>query len=361
MLSNSSVDFLRRLLAAVGPSGFEDAAARVWRTEAETFARVEVDVVGNSFAWAGEQGVLPDPDQPTILLAGHIDEIGLIVTYIDEQGFAWVAPIGGWDPQVLVGQRMRFLGRDGDVTGVIGKKPIHLMKPDEREKASKLTDLWVDIGATSREDAERRLRVGDPGVVEQPVLEFPNGRLVSRAIDNRIGAYVVLEALRRYHQDPGEARVVAIASSREEIGLTGGGILPGAAATRAIMGLVVDVTFATDHPQVEKKEQGDHALGSGPVLTRGAVISPVVFDLLRTTAEAGSIPHTVQAAGKLTSTDADYVMVARTGIATGLVSVPNRYMHSPNEMVSLQDLDHAAELLARACRAVTKQTRFNPR
>lgn len=357
----TSVAFLRRLLEAVGPSGFEDAAARAWRAEAETFARVEVDVVGNSFAWAGERGGHPDPDQPTILLAGHIDEIGLIVTYIDEQGFAWVAPIGGWDPQVLVGQRMRFLGRDGDVTGIVGKKPIHLMKPDEREKASKLTDLWVDIGATSREEAERRLRVGDPGVVEQPVLEFPNGRVVSRAIDNRIGAYVVLEALRRYHAEPGEARVVAIASSREEIGLTGGGILPGAAATRAVMGLVVDVTFATDHPQVEKKEHGDHALGSGPVLTRGSVISPVVFDLLRRTAEGAGIPHSVQAAGKLTSTDADYVMVARTGIATGLVSVPNRYMHSPNETVSLSDLDHAAELLARTCRAVTRNTRFNPR
>jgi putative aminopeptidase FrvX len=361
MLRPESLAFLHRLLEAVGPSGFEDNAARTWRAEAEMFARVETDVVGNSFAWAGEQGVLPDPDQPTILLAGHIDEIGLIVTYIDDQGFAWVAPIGGWDPQVLVGQRMRFLGRDGDVTGVIGKKPIHLMKPDEREKASKLTELWVDIGAASREEAEKRLRVGDPGVIEQPVLEFPNGRIVSRAIDNRIGAFVVLEALRRYHADPGEARVVAIASSREEIGLTGGGILPGATATRATMGLVVDVTFATDHPLMEKKEQGDHKLGGGPVLTRGAVIAPTVFELLRNTAEAKGIPYTVQAAGKLTSTDADYVMVARTGIATGLVSVPNRYMHSPNETVALSDLDHAAELLAQACRAVTKATRFSAR
>ncbi|MDX2182842.1 MAG: M20/M25/M40 family metallo-hydrolase [Gemmatimonadaceae bacterium] len=357
MLAPSSVAFLRRLLEATGPSGFEDAAAQVWREQARAFARVETDLVGNSFAWVGDRD---DTEVPTILLAGHIDEIGVIVTWIDDDGFAWIGPIGGWDPQVLVGQRVRFAGRAGPVVGVIGKKPIHLMKADDREKASKMTDLWVDIGAANRAEAEARLRVGDAGVIEQPVLELPNDRIVSRAIDNRIGAFVVLEALRRYAERPGTARVVAIASSREEIGLTGGGMLPGASSTRADVGLVVDVTFATDHPTVEKKEHGHHPLGGGPVLTRGSVISPIVFDVLRDTAEREQIPYSVQAAGKLTSTDADYVMVARNGIATGLVSVPNRYMHSPNEMVSLRDLDHAANLLAAACRQITSTTALKP-
>lgn len=358
MLTDPSVAFLTRLLEAAAPSGFEEAAAAVWRAEAASFARVQTDVVGNSFAWAGEAS---DPGQPTILLAGHIDEIGVIVTWIDDDGFAWIAPIGGWDPQVLVGQRLRFAGRNGPVRGLIGKKPIHLMKSDERKKASELTDLWVDFGTGSRAETEALVRIGDAGVIEQPVLPLPNGRLASRAIDNRIGAFVVLEALRRYAAAPGAARVVAIASSREEIGLNGGGILPGAAGTGAVLGLVVDVTFATDQPQVEKKEHGAHRLGGGPVLTRGSVISPVVFDLLRGTAEAEGIPHTVQAAGKVTSTDADYVMVARSGIATGLVSVPNRYMHSPNEMVALADLDATASLLAAACRRVTRETPFAPR
>jgi endoglucanase len=355
MLADSSIAFLKRLLDTPGPSGFETNAARVWRTEAATFARVEGDVVGNSFATVAGTG------GPTIMLAGHIDEIGLIVTYIDDDGFVYVAPIGGWDPQVLVGQRLRFAGRDGDVIGVIGKKPIHLMKPDEREKASKMTDLWVDIGATSRKEAEVRLRIGDAAVVDQPALDFPHGRIVSRAIDNRIGAFVVLEALRRYAAHPGAATVVAVATTQEEIGLTGGGVFPGANRTHPTMGLVVDVTFATDHPGVEKKEHGDHRLGGGPVLSRGSIISPVVFELLRGTAERLQMPYTVQAAGKDTRTDADFLQVAREGVATGLISVPNRYMHSPNEMVSLEDLDRAAALMAETCRAVTRDTDFTAR
>src|SRR5688572_8584057 len=185
MLSDASLAFLKRLLDTPGPSGFEAAPARVWREEARTFADVRADVTGNSLATANPEGA------PTIMLAGHIDEIGLIVSYIDDEGYAYIQPIGGWDVQVLVGQRIRFIGRDGPVHGVVGKKPIHLFKTEDREKASKFTDLWVDIGATSKADAERRLAIGDAGVIDSRTMDFPNGRIVSRSIDDRIGAFIV--------------------------------------------------------------------------------------------------------------------------------------------------------------------------
>lgn len=355
MLTDSSLAFLKRLLDTPGPSGFESAPARVWREEAATFAHVRADVVGNSIATVEGSG------GPTIMLAGHIDEIGVIVTYIDDNGFAFIEAIGGWDPQVLVAHRIRFLGRNGDVQGVIGKKPIHLMKPDEREKASKITDLWVDLGTSSRAETQELISVGDAGVIDSRLLELPNGRIVSRSIDDRIGAFVVLEALRRYAANPGSARVVAVATTQEEIGYSGGGARVAAHSVDARMAIAVDVTFATDHPSVEKKEVGDHKLGGGPVLTRGSVISPVVYRLLKHAADANSIPYTLHAAGRATSTDADAIQLAREGVATGLVSVPNRYMHSPNEMVALEDVHRAAELIAATCRLVSNDTDFTDR
>lgn len=355
MLSAESVAFLKRLLDTPGPSGFESAPARVWREEASAFATVSADVMGNSMAEVRGGG------EVTVMLAGHIDEIGVIATWIDEGGLVYIAPIGGWDTQVLVGQRIRFAGRNGDVVGVVGKKPIHLMKPDERDKVSKITDLWVDIGAATREEAQEVLSVGDAGVIDSRTIDLPNQRIASRSIDNRIGAFVVFEALRRYAANPGAARVVAVATAQEEIGLHGGGALVAAARVNPQMAIAVDVTFATDHPGPEKKEVGEHKLGGGPVLTRGSVNSPVVYGILRDAALRLSIPFSVHAAGRDTSTDADFIHLAREGVATALVSVPNRYMHSPNEMVSLEDLDRTAELIAEACRSVSKGTDFTAR
>ncbi len=356
MLSSSSVAFLKRLLDAPAPSGFETAAARVWRTEAEGFAdSLVVDIAGNSMAEVNPEGDV------TILLDGHIDEIGVIVQYIDDDGYIYIAPIGGWDPQVLVGQRIRFLGNDGDVIGVVGKKPIHLMKAEDREHASKFTDLWVDIGAAKRDEAELRLSIGDPGVLDSRALDFPNDRIVSRSIDDRIGAFIVLEALRRYAANPGTARVVAAATTQEEIAWHGGGALICAHKVNPQVALVVDVTFATDHPNIEKKEIGEHKMGGGPIISRGALLSPVVHRILRETARAHEIKHAVHAVGRDTSTNADAIHIAREGVATGLVSIPNRYMHSPNEMVSLVDVDNAATLLAEFCRTITSATDFTAR
>ena len=358
MLTDSALAVLKRLLDTPGPSGFEGAPARVWRDEAAAFATVRKDVVGNSLATVDGTG---GSAAPTILLAGHIDEIGVIVTHIDDRGYVFFEGIGGWDPPVLVAQRLRFLGQHGDVVGVVGRKPIHAFKPDERDKGVKLADLWADIGATSRAEALERIGIGDPGVIDAPVVELPNHRIVSRSIDNRIGAFVVLEALRRYAAAPGAARVVAVATAQEEIGYSGGGARVAAQSVHAAMAVAVDVTVATDHPGIEKKEHGEATVGGGPMLTRGSVIHPVPFRLLAEAASGLGIPYGVAAAGRLTSTDADAMQLARDGVATALVSIPNRYMHSPNERVSLEDVDRAAAMIAAACRAVTATTDFTDR
>jgi putative aminopeptidase FrvX len=351
-----SLQFLRRLLDSPGPSSFEVLPARAWREEAGGFAeRVDVDVSGNSFATVNVEAA------PRIMLAGHVDEIGVMVTYIDDDGYLSFDPIGGWDHQVFVGQRVQVLGRAGAVAGVIGKKAIHLMNKEDRDKVSKAEDLWIDIGAMTRKEAEARVRVGDAGVLASQVLEVPNDRIVSRSLDNRIGAFVVLEALRLLARERPAARVTAAATTREEISSTGGGARTGAAGLEAEVAVVVDVTHATDYPGVEKRKHGDFKLGGGPVLARGAAINPVVFDLLVEAAEAERIPYSIEAAPRDTSTDADNIFTALKGIATGLVSVPLRYMHSPNEMAALEDLERTARLLAGFCRRVSGATDFVPR
>jgi endoglucanase len=356
MLRPDAIAFLKRLLDAPGPSGFETLAGRSWRAEAEKFAdKVSVDVAGNCFAEVNSGG------KPTILIDGHIDEIGVIVQYIDDDGYVYISPIGGWDAQVLVGQRIRFIAAGGDVIGVVGRKPIHLMKESDREQAAKFTDLWVDVGGKNRAEVESRLSLGDPGVIDSRMHDFPNNRIVSRSIDDRIGAFAALEALRRYAEKPGTARVVAAATTQEEIAWHGGGALVATNQIRPKMAIVVDVTFATDHPNIEKKEIGDHRLGGGPVLGRGALLSPVLFEMLRGAARARNIPFSVHAVGRDSSTNADAIYVAQEGVATALVSIPNRYMHSPNEMVSLDDVDHTAELIAELCRMVDEQTDFSVR
>jgi len=335
-------DLLTRLLDAPGPSGAETAVAAVWRAEAEGFAdRTWGDVHGNSFAEIGAGG------GPTVMLAGHVDEIGLIVHHIDEDGFLWVQGVGGWDPQVLVGQRVEVLAQDGPVLGVVGRKAIHLIRKDDGDKAVKLKELWIDIGATSGDEARGRVEVGDVAVIRSDTVELGNGRLAARSIDDRVGAVVVLEALRRAKKSGCSAHVVAAATVQEEIGYVGGGgARTGAYGIRPDVGIVVDVTHATDHPSLDRKEHGDIRIGAGPVLGRGAAIHPVVYRRLREAAGSLGIGVQVQALPALTGTDADAVRMSRAGVATGLVSVPNRYMHSPNQIVGLDDVEASAALIA---------------
>jgi len=328
---------LDKLLRAPGPSGYEAQAAAVWREEA-SFASLSTDGIGSSVARIGEAS-------PLLAVVGHIDEIGLVVRHIDEKGILWFAPIGGWDPQILVGQRVEVQGPDGPVLGVVGRKPLHLLDADQRKKVVEMKSLHIDIGAADREEAETKVSVGDPVVISTEPSELLGERLVSRSMDNRLGAYVALEALRRCNEgDALETSFAAIAAVQEEIGLFGA--RTSAFKVEPDLAIVIDVTHATDAPGIDEKELGSHALGSGPVIYRGATLSPKVFELLVETAAEAGIEHTIGATGNSTSTDADAVQFARSGIPTGLVSIPLRYMHSPVEMADLADVEATVALIA---------------
>jgi endoglucanase len=334
------------LLNACGPSGYETAPAAVWRDAAKGFAKVSTDVVGTPLALVAPKHDARSPAR-RLLVMGHIDEIGLIVTHIDDQGYLWFGSVGGWDAQILVGQRVVLDTRAGKVTGVVGKKPIHLLREDERKKVAEIRDLHIDIGARDGDDARERVRIGDVAVIDAGPVELPNGRLLSRALDNRLGSFVALEAARLVAEAGGaEWELAAVAVAQEEI--TFGGSRTSAYALQPDAAIVVDVTHATDAPGIDVKEIGKHELGSGPVISRGSTLHPQLFELLYETAEREKIPFTVEASARSTGTDADAVHISRAGVPTGLVSIPIRYMHSPVELVQLEDVYACARLIAAA-------------
>ena len=346
-------DTLRNLLTAPGPSGRERTAAAVWQAAARAFTDdVSADLVGSSIA-----RVPGTSDGPRLAVVGHIDEIGLMVTHVDDDGFLWFSGVGGWDPVNLVGQRVELHTRDGVVLGVIGKKPIHLIEPDERDKAPKLKDLHIDIAAVNGDEARSRVRVGDWAVVEGEPVELSEGRVASRSMDNRLGCYIALEVARLVAEAggaPGE--VVACAVAQEEITFAG-------AATTAFslqpdVAIVVDVTHATDAPGIDKRQEGDHGLGSGATIGVGSIMHPLVVDLLRDVAAEEGIPHAMEALSRSSGTDADAVHLARGGVPCGLVSIPLRYMHSPVELVQLSDVDACARLIAAFAQRLTAETSF---
>jgi len=353
MIDSHAIGFFKNVLETPSPSGYESPLQEVVRRYASVFAdEVKTDVHGNVMA-------VRNPKAPRrVMLAGHCDQIGLIVQYIDAEGFIYIQSIGGWDPQVLIGQRMTVWTEGGPIVGVIGRKPIHLLTEEERKQVPKLKDLWVDIGVKGKEEAEKLVKIGDPVTVELAYRELRNGRSVSPAMDDKCGLWAVMEALRRLDPTKLAWAVYAVSTVQEEVGLRG-------ARTSAFgidpeVGVAVDVTHATDCPTIEKKEEGDIALGKGPVIERGPNMNPKVVRRLVQTAEEQKIPYQMAASGKATGTDANSIQVNRAGVATGLVSIPNRYMHSPVEMISLDDLDHAANLLARFCEGLTAGEDFTP-
>ncbi|WP_019586989.1 M42 family metallopeptidase [Deinococcus apachensis] len=334
--SRINLDFLFALLRQAAPSGFERRAADVWKQEAATFARVSEDHYGNVYAEIGPE------DAPAIALQGHLDEIGLIVSHVGDEGFLSVLAIGGWDPQVLVGQRIRLLAPGGDLVGVVGKKAIHVMEPEERKNASKIEDLWIDVGL-GKEEAQARIPVGTPGVIEQEPLRM-GGRIVSRALDNRVGAFIVLEALRALAGTDLKHRVVAVGTSQEEIGVFGAQL--SGYRLNPIAGVAVDVTHETKQPGVSEKKYGVVPFGSGANLSVGPMNSPVILRQMTAAAQAGGIPYTLSASGRYTGTDADALTLVRAGVPTAVVSIPNRYMHSPSEMVDERDVKACIDIIA---------------
>jgi putative aminopeptidase FrvX len=347
----SAPKLLKALLEAPGPSGHEEEPARIWREAASEFADVTSDTLGTSFA-----RVRAGDGAPTLAIVGHIDEIGVVVTNIEEGGLLSFTPIGGISPEMLNGQRVQLLTRDGRIPGAIARKRI----PPEQLRArprTELSDLHIDVGAKDREDAERLVRVGDAGVWDGPTAELPNNRLVSKALDNRLGAYIALEAARRV-AEAGDAQVdvVAVAAVQEEIGLYG--------ARAAAYGLdpqvaiAVDVTPATDVPGGDARRAGRIELGMGAMIARGPTLNRHLTELLGEAAEADGIPHAYEIYSRTTSTDADEIHLARAGIPTGLVSIPTRYLHSPNEICDLDDLEAIVKLIVSFARRLPRDRSF---
>jgi putative aminopeptidase FrvX len=344
------------LLGARGPSGYEGAPAGVWLEAAGAYAEVSRDVVGTPLALVAARGRRREAAR-RLLVMGHIDEIGLIVTHIDDQGFLWFRGVGGWDPQILVGQRVTIDTRDGALPGVIGKKPIHLLRDEAAKKVPEIRELHIDIGASDGDDARARVRVGDVAVIDADPVELPNGRLASRALDNRLGSYVALEAARLVAGAGGAPwELAAVAAVQEET--TFGGSRTSAFSLAPDAAIVVDVTHATDAPGIEPRDSGKHELGSGPVISRGSTLNPALFELLYRTARGKKIPFTIEASARATGTDADAVHLSRSGVATALVAIPVRYMHSPVELVQLDDVHACAELIAALALALAPDSSF---
>ncbi|HUS58298.1 MAG TPA: M42 family metallopeptidase [Planctomycetota bacterium] len=352
-MEQEAFDFLKRMLETPSPSGFEMPVQKLVRERLQGVAdEISTDVHGNVIAAV-------NPGAPLrVMLAGHCDEIGLMVQHVLDDGFINFSAIGGVDTAILAGQRVVIHNARGPVAGVVGRKPIHLLEKEERDKPEKIHKMWIDIGAKNKDDAMQAVEIGDPITVAVGVMEMRNGLVAARGFDDRIGAFVVIETLRRLKGQKLNVAVYGVSTVQEELGLRG-------ARTSAFgidphVGIAVDVGFATDHPAAEKAQVGDVKLGLGPVLHRGPNINHVAGRMLIEAAKANSIPYQMTAEPRATGTDANAMQINRAGCAAALMSVPNRYMHTPVEVVSKDDVENCSRLLAEFCKALAADTSFIP-
>lgn len=355
-MRKESLKFLKDLINAPSPSGFEEPAAEVYRAYTGPFAdKVQTDVHGS--VWA----VLNPDAKMKVMLAGHVDEIGFIIHFISDDGLLYFSGVGGHDPVVPVGQRVWIHGKKR-VPGIIGRKPIHLIEAADREKSPKLHELWIDVGAASRAEVEEVLSLGDPVTYQYGFEQLLGDRAAGRGFDNRVGSFVVAEALRLLKEDGGldpKVGVYSVATVQEEIGLRGA--RTSAFGVNAQSGLAVDMNFAIDHPGVSKERYGQLDIGKGPSVSRGANTNPIVFKMVCEAAKKDGIPMQVSVEPGATGTDANAMQISRGGMATGLLGVPLRYMHTPCELLSLKDVEECTRLMAGYCRLVKQDTDFTPR
>jgi endoglucanase len=352
-MHESSHAFLKNLLETPSPSGFERPIQDVVRAWARPLAdEVRTDRHGNVIA------VLNATGQPRIMLAGHCDQIGLMVQHVDDNGYLYAQPIGGWDMQILLGQNLTVWTKQGAVNGVLSRKAPHLLTSEERNKVPQFTDVWIDIGAKDRKEAETLVQPGDPVTVALGYRELRNHLVVSPALDDKVGVWTVMETLRLLRGRTLQAAVYCVSTVQEEVGLRGA--TTSAYGIHPTVGIAVDVCHATDTPGNDKKQLGDVRLGGGPAIFRGPNINPHVFAQLEETAKAHEIAVQARGAPRATGTDANAIQLSRDGVAAGLVGIPNRYMHSPVEVVSLDDLDKAAHLLAEFCATVSPSLDWTP-
>jgi endoglucanase len=354
-MDESAAKFFQAAIETPSPSGYEEPIQALIRDYISPFAQdVRVDVHGNLIASVG------NPKGPRLMYAGHCDQIGMLVSYIDENGFVYAQTIGGWDPQQLIGQAMTIWTRSGAIPAVISRKPIHLLRPEERKKVVDLSDLWLDVGAADGEAASERIRIGDPVTLTlryQPLM----GDLVSGpGMDNKSGMWTVMEALRRAQTDSQDLQchLHSVSTVQEEIGLRGAKTAAG--SIRPDVAIAVDVTHASDCPTIDKQKQGRISIGDGPVIFRGPNINPKVAQRLMDVCEQYSIPFQLAAIGRATPNDANVLQIHGGGVATGLVAIPNRYMHSAVEVISLADIHHVAQLLSEFSLALSPEDDFTP-
>jgi putative aminopeptidase FrvX len=349
MASYSPPGFLTELLHARSPSGYEGEAQAVFDRHVKPAADAYTgDALGNRIATLNLSG------DPTLMLAGHMDELGLILTYVNKDGFIYFDTIGGHDRTVISGRRVVIATANGPVKGVTGKRAVHLMDEVDRKKVPEIHEIWIDIGATSKKEALERVSIGDAATYDHE-FELIHGSIgTARAFDNKVGAYIVGETLIRLAKDSKKpaAKVVAVATSQEEIGIRGA--MGSVYSVDPQVALVVDVGHATDHPDCDNRKYGETKLSGGPILCRGPNIHPKVYDHLLKAAKKLKIPYQIESDPRPTGTDARAIQVGRGGVATGIVSIPLRYMHTPSEVVDLEDVERCVKLFVEFARTVTK-------
>src|SRR5277367_2029955 len=352
-MREQSLDFLRTLVNTPSPTGHEVRGQRVWLDYAKQFAEETFsDAYGNCVA------VLNKGGSPRLMLAAHADEIAMAVNFISDEGFIYVRKMGGVDAAITKAQRVVIHSKNGAVKGVVGNVAPHLMREEKDPKPPKIHDLFIDIGAKNKKDAEKLVQIGDPITLADEFDLLRNDLAVARAFDNRIGTFAVAEAMRLLKESKIKlyAEICAVSNVQEEVGLLGARQI--AYSLKPDVAVVVDVTHATDYPTVSKAQHGDCKIGQGPTLTHGGCNHPEVVARLESVAKAKRIPLQHEAMSSTSGTDTDAIFWTRGGIASALVSLPNRYMHSPVEVVSLKDLEMIPRLMAAFVQSLKKDEQF---
>lgn len=341
-------EFLKELLEAKSPTGHEFAAQVVIdKYVAKSADSYSKDTIGNRIA------VLKGKGGPTLMFSGHIDEIGLIISHVDDKGYLYFEFLGGHDQIIPSGRRLHILTRNGPVLGVTGKRAVHLLSPEDRKRVPERHDMWIDIGVNNRTDALTIVRIGDPAIYTDGPEILRGSIGVARAFDDKAGAYVCMEAFRRLAKDKSlVASVASVATTQEEIGVRGAQVA--AQALNPQVAIAVDVGHATDHPDADNRKFGRATLSGGPIIARGPNINPLVYDHMIEAAEALGIPYQVQAESRPTGTDARAIQMAHAGVACGLLSIPLRYMHTPGEVVDLAVVEQSVQLLVEFAQRIKK-------
>jgi tetrahedral aminopeptidase len=349
----NSLDFLKLLLSAPSPSGYEQPAQIVWREYTSQYSeKIDYDLHGNSIAIFNSTG------SPKIMFAAHCDELGFIIKFIDEKGFIFFEPIGAHDLSIIAGRPVNIITANGQVTGITCKTTTSMLKKEDSKEVPEINNLWIDIGLSSREEAAKLVSIGDPIVYATEFNQINEKIVVSKGFDDKVGIFIISEVLRLLEDKKIAASVFGVSTVQEEIGLRGA--QTSSFAIDPTIGIAIDVTSATDHPNGQVQKEGEIKIGAGPVILKGANANVHVVKLLIDTACEENIPYQIKASARATNTDANVMQLSRKGVATGLVSVPLRYIHTPTELISLEDVENTIKLLVGFTKRIFPEIDFRP-